>query len=555
MSAEAAAAIRPRTTGEILDDAWRLTIADAPFLLLLNGLFLVPACTVLLLLLGLPAPKTLALQFILPAAAVVLLPLTGLGSGACQEWFRVRADGKAPRLLACLTAAFRRSLEHAAARAVLLVLPVLMLGLLPTAAQWEQSFNWSFAGTLANLIVLGTPALLLWTGGVTIHAFLASGKGRSAADLAEFMRLARFDAGKVGLATVSRLPLLVMAFLNVLLLLGGALWVVDTMAGFDMAFVGAQMTTDNPTYVAAVFLLTWMLLAPFFEACNFLLHTDARTRVEGLDLQFRVQRLFATVERRRVGALLLLAGAFFLTAGAARAAEPDAAKPPTREEVRKLLEQGGERPVVNVRPEDEQPKPKKEPKKTEDKHDDQDDADHGHGGPAVMGPPGGGCGPAFLWAMGGVGLAVLVGALAFFFATRPKRLQAPKTPAVPAKVVRTMEAPAAREYERPAAELWREADNLARDGQFLQAARSLYLAVLSLLHRRRFLRCEPTRTNGEYVQQLRLAPEAPSDLHAPFEEFTGLFERKWYGDRACEPEEYRACRALAEEIQRLVKQA
>src|SRR5437660_1165946 len=34
--------VRPRTTGEILDDAWRLYLADAPVLLALSGLFLVP---------------------------------------------------------------------------------------------------------------------------------------------------------------------------------------------------------------------------------------------------------------------------------------------------------------------------------------------------------------------------------------------------------------------------------------------------------------------------------------------------------------------------------
>ena len=34
--------IRPRTTGQILDDAWRLALADAPLLLTLSSLFSVP---------------------------------------------------------------------------------------------------------------------------------------------------------------------------------------------------------------------------------------------------------------------------------------------------------------------------------------------------------------------------------------------------------------------------------------------------------------------------------------------------------------------------------
>jgi hypothetical protein len=109
-------------------------------------------------------------------------------------------------------------------------------------------------------------------------------------------------------------------------------------------------------------------------------------------------------------------------------------------------------------------------------------------------------------------------------------------------------------HERPPAELWREADEQARNEQYLQAVRSLYLAVLSLLHRQQLLRFEPTRTNGEYLQQVRLAPQAPAEMHAVFEEFTALFERKWYGDRACDAPEYRACRKLAEEMQTLVRE-
>jgi hypothetical protein len=76
----------------------------------------------------------------------------------------------------------------------------------------------------------------------------------------------------------------------------------------------------------------------------------------------------------------------------------------------------------------------------------------------------------------------------------------------------------------------------------------LYLAVLSALHQRHLVRCEPMRTNGEYVRQVHLAPEAPPGLHAPFEELTALFERKWYGEGACDGADYAACRRLAEDV-------
>lgn len=126
---------------------------------------------------------------------------------------------------------------------------------------------------------------------------------------------------------------------------------------------------------------------------------------------------------------------------------------------------------------------------------------------------------------------------------------------VPAKSVQhTTERHESLPIERPAAEWQREANALAGKGEHLEAVRALYLAVLSLLHLRQLLRFEPTRTNGEYIRQVRLAPQAPPALHAVFEEFTRLFERKWYGDRACEAAEYRAARKLAEEIQAVVRE-
>jgi hypothetical protein len=99
-----------------------------------------------------------------------------------------------------------------------------------------------------------------------------------------------------------------------------------------------------------------------------------------------------------------------------------------------------------------------------------------------------------------------------------------------------------------AAALWQQADELARQGNFLEGLRRLYLAVLALLHRARLIRYEKTRTNGEYIRQARLAPEAPPELHTPFGEMTRRFDQKWYGDRACDESEYGLCRRLAEQL-------
>ena len=75
--------------------------------------------------------------------------------------------------------------------------------------------------------------------------------------------------------------------------------------------------------------------------------------------------------------------------------------------------------------------------------------------------------------------------------------------------------------------------------------------VLALLHRQHLIRFEPTRTNGEYVRQVRLSDQAPPEMHEAFERLTHHFEMAWYGECLCESDDYRACRSLADEVQQL----
>src|SRR5579872_6144014 len=93
--------IRPRTTGEILDDAWRLYLADAPRLLFLHGLFHVPAFALLLILLAAP-PSSATGRPLLALAVALLLSLTGLGSAAVQERLRRLAEHRDPSIRECL---------------------------------------------------------------------------------------------------------------------------------------------------------------------------------------------------------------------------------------------------------------------------------------------------------------------------------------------------------------------------------------------------------------------------------------------------------------------
>jgi hypothetical protein len=651
MAAEGAAVVRPRTTGELLDDAWRLYFADAPWLLLLSSLFLAPAFGALLLLAGLPAPTSLLLRFLPPLLPLPLLVLTGVGSGACQEWLRARAEGRAPSFAGSLTAAFRRGLSHAAARAVVLVAPLLGLGMwLSGVAGPDRPHDpAAMDPTLARVLLTGLavlPGLLLWPLTATIHALLASSKTRSLAAVGEYLRQARYDARKTGVVTLSRAAVLALAVINLHLLVEVGLWVLNDLTGLDAAFVALQLTIANPIYDLALVLFAWLLLSPFFEACNFLTHVDARTRQEGLDLQVRVQHLYPTVERQRVGALAALAGILVLGAAPARAnieydavhaarmdveriaqeakaAEPyngaiwqveldqaasaleraggrdrftwfqkaidrfgrlpkndaltllsdlddrlalledtlpheGAPKVLSKDDLKRMLQQpGADRPRVDVQPEDDTDKPKDKKKPDDDKQDQPDDQGDGAAHPALIGPGAipAGCGQVGLMVLGGLALAVLLVGAALFIVSRSRGPQTVKTPLVPAKTMQlTTERREPMPHERPASELWREADEQARNEQYLQAVRTLYLAVLSMLHRRQLLRFEPMRTNGEYLQQVRLAPQAPAELHAVFEDFTSLFERKWYGDRACDAEEFRAARGLAEEMQGLVRE-
>jgi hypothetical protein len=651
MAAEGAALVRPRTTGELLDDAWRLYFADAPVLLLFSGVFLAPAFGALLLLAAVPVPEHPVLRLLAPLLPLTLLVLTGLGSGACQEWFRARAEGKSASFTSCLNAAGRRGLSHAAARAVALTGALLFLGAgLTTVSLAEKPGGLYGAQLIFCFFVTFIAALMclvLWPFLATIHAFLSS-KAHSLLDLGEYIRQARYDTTKTAVVTLSRLALLVLVFINLHLLIEAGLWVLSSLAGFDAAFVALQMTLANPVYDLALVLLAWLLLAPFSEASNFLMHVDARARQEGLDLQIRVQNVFPTAERKRVGALAVLMGVLCIGAGSAHAEtvydvvhatrtavdriageaktadpyngvrwepelrqmagrleqsgddgsafgwfraringfagrdrndalrvlddldqrlglleetlprEDESQKAYSKDDLRKLLQQSGAgRPVVDVRPEDETDKPKEEEKPQEIKKDEPDD-EPGNNRPhkALMAPPAlGGCGQAGLLLLAGLALGAMAIGAVLFIASRNKRPRPTRAPLVAAKTMQqTTERQGALPHERPPAELWREADEQARNEQYLQAVRTLYLAVLSLLHRQQLLRFEPTRTNGEYLQQVRLAPQAPAELHAVFGEFTALFERKWYGDRACDAAEFRACRKLAEEMQTLVRE-
>jgi hypothetical protein len=673
--AEASVEIRPRTTGEILDDAWRLALADAPLLLLYTALFLAPTFTLLLLLLAVPAPTGIA-QVALPIAAALALPLTGLASGACQELFRLRIAGEGVSVRDGIRAALRYSLEHMAARAALLSVtlagPVIVLcSLHPSTNAVFKVLGFLFGCMLT--LVLSSPT---WAANTSVHALIAEGRGRTGTLFRELRGDAAAAPMKAFAIVACRLPLLLLLAVQLHLLALSILWIADNLAGLDTALLSAELTfLANPVYTMALFLLSWLLLTPFFEAGNFLLHTDIRTRREGLDLQYRVQRVFSALARihedqtnrqdakkkteRRAKSestlsfLCLFLGVLGVLAvnprtwadeeqreavrsvrqgieairAEVKKAEPypggqrwvgrlrdlgekladagdakrvrwfdraiadfgdrkradalrilddlqrrlslleDTLNAPPRdgaqgrrspEEVKSLLRGSEVRKQERPRPQQRIEEDRKEIKRVEVRRQGpqgegppEPGGGGGGGGSGVHVPSGGADGFSTVgWLLlAGLGLAILAAALYLFLSSRRAGARTPKPAAVMSKETLPTKNEAKQVLEESPSELWRQADKLADDGRFREAVRVLYLAVLALLHRQQFIRFETTRTNGEYVRQVRLSEIAPPELHEPFHELTNLFEAKWYGERPCESADYRACHKLAEEIQ------
>lgn len=111
---------------------------------------------------------------------------------------------------------------------------------------------------------------------------------------------------------------------------------------------------------------------------------------------------------------------------------------------------------------------------------------------------------------------------------------------------RALAAPAAAARTSPAsvdADFAAEADELARQGRFLEAARRLQLGVLDSLLRGR--RLELSRSDANRVLRRRLLDARIGDRER--NELLGLldrFETRWFRDRAEDPDLYHGWRAL-----------
>ncbi len=96
-------------------------------------------------------------------------------------------------------------------------------------------------------------------------------------------------------------------------------------------------------------------------------------------------------------------------------------------------------------------------------------------------------------------------------------------------------------------DVWLEqAQVYAKNMDYRRAYRAVFMAILLRLDRGGFIEYTRARTNGDYVRALRL--QKLDSLHALLQTLSGEFDARWYGDRATDADDYRACRVVYDQI-------
>lgn len=85
------------------------------------------------------------------------------------------------------------------------------------------------------------------------------------------------------------------------------------------------------------------------------------------------------------------------------------------------------------------------------------------------------------------------------------------------------------------------ADELAAKGEYREAVRHLYLALLSKLHRVGAIDYDPAKSNWDYFRGFK----GRREWVPPFRELTSRFDFTWYGKLGATADGYRSFRELA----------
>ncbi|MFQ4141855.1 DUF4129 domain-containing protein [Chlorogloeopsis sp. ULAP02] len=108
----------------------------------------------------------------------------------------------------------------------------------------------------------------------------------------------------------------------------------------------------------------------------------------------------------------------------------------------------------------------------------------------------------------------------------------------------TGSAPKDTNNELSVAKFLRRSQELHRQGNYRDACRYLYFAMLQQLHEKGVLSHKASRTDGEYLQLLRLS----STQMQPYETLITTHEQLCFGDAEIQSENYEQCRQAYGEI-------
>lgn len=342
--------------------------------------------------------------------------------------------------------------------------------------------------------------------------------------------------------------------------------VARVFLALDVASVDTFLSLRNVLVQMVVFASAALFLEPLRAALSAVWLVDARVRAEGLDLRAAVelaitsagrtrsaQKDGATTERAGIAAVLALATLSLAAVGHAQDGPPT--HPPHGPDAQLQVEgEGGENSGTND-PADEAVREKVHRILEQPEFREFDDGSRGGHhvddwlgrllewlvrwlrahpnddtsiGPAIPLPP--------VWLFVTLAVLLVVVVAAYLLAARIREKRAadggPGAPAASLDV-----------REKAPDVLLDEASALAARGELRLALRSLYLATLVALDRRRLIDFDPHRTNWQYLRKM---PRGPArDL---FTDFTRLFDHKWYGDEPVSPIEYETARTLAVRI-------
>lgn len=140
--------------------------------------------------------------------------------------------------------------------------------------------------------------------------------------------------------------------------------------------------------------------------------------------------------------------------------------------------------------------------------------------------------------IGLLGVALAVIAYQVIKSRNPKDTKAPK-------LLKLAPQPSIENALMRSPQQWKElAHEYFEKGDYTMALRALYLALLVVLHRRRLISYETSKTNWEYVRELG----GGRGERPPFEALTSAFDYKWYGRVECSRDNYLKLERMADAI-------